>query len=239
MPTRVVGTCCCGTPPFSMNGHLWVRIDLTFGDQLYQGYMRRVVTAYTLTYQSSVPAKWQYSNVYPDSTNLQWPVYSWRNASAVGIPEWDRTSLCAIGLKQGSDSDYWLAGGEEGTSLDPADWAALITDLSSETGDFLQRQNILSNNNPVGRDSNSFEDSMHHLVWTDEWSLPFTYDSASYLITFEQYGLATRERFYPLSYTYNADEDLTSASFYAQYELNDIGFTFSRAPAQNNGGSGE
>lgn len=230
MPTRVVGTCCCGLPSFEKFGRMWVRIDVTCGDQYYQDYVRRVITSFTVTYMSQVPPKWRRSNTYSDGTYTTWPVSTWTDSSA-GMPDWERTSFLAISLGE-------LNGGPDGDSLDPDDWVALITDLSAAPISIVDFTGN-TNNNPVGHEINNIRNTgpeMRHLVWSNEWTLPFSYKSTAYQITFAQNGTALRDRFIPLSFTYDANDEVTSASWYARYEFDDINFAFSRVQAQNGGG---
>ena len=221
MPTRIVGTCCCGPPPFQLRGHIWVRIDTTWG--IVNG--SNEITGYELTYVPQVPARWKITT-NGEETN-SWNAYG-------SMDDATRTSFCGIGLL----NPYLMGGSEAEDQLDSDNWAALITNISSIPMCFSNSAS------PVGCEDGEFSNKMLNITWSSDWSLPFTYDGVNYVVTFPENGTCSRDRFYVLSYTefYSARppyDHRQGQSWYARYSLDGISHTFSRAPAQNNGGSGE
>lgn len=157
MPTRIVGTCCCGPPNFGRVLRFWVQVEETYGQY-------GALTSHTITPLGSIPASYQRtreykSDFYGDSTYTD---------TIQTTSDYNRHSL--FGVTYGN-----LSGG----SLDANDWVTLFTDMTD--ANFIQCDINGTTIQPKPIDDSLGEQSYFKL--TSDWTRTFTYGNATYRFT--------------------------------------------------------
>lgn len=210
MPTRVVGTCCCGTPNFIVNFQVWVQLELGFEHVMQNNDPDDKIlqcTSFTPAFLPNVPAKWKIEYYYPETGGTYvggYPMGSgWTDGSS-GMNEYDRTSLVSIGY--GSK-----VGGSGHNSMDATDWVAL-SNVSSFGFDITT--------SPIGMPAydDSIENYCKTLVPTNDWTFDFTYQGSSYRLTVPHEGnhVCGRNRLYQKHFT-EVDDEMSNGIWYARY----------------------
>ena len=228
MPTRVVGTCCCGPPPFMLDEHFWVQIDTTYSTRSDGVDPWGRCTGYTITPLASIPARFQVIYYFPPS---QWNPSGSSTGRTYNTDDWTRTSLLGVKLSPN------LLGGSEGHSFDPNDWVALFTNISDESLTPSTRSGTVINLigatlSDVAGESSYDQDLLGYMQLTSAWSRTFTYDGVSYVLTAPAGTVMGRGPFYPKSTTTDDDDDCPARSWYASYSfMSSSSYTIERAPS--------
>lgn len=217
MPTRVVGTCCCGPPSFGWALQFWVLIEET-----YDRYGE--FESSTITPLGSIPASYQRtcfykSDFYGDSSLTD---------TIQTTTDYNRYSL--FGVTYGS---------QNGGSLDPDAWVAFETEMTDET--FVQCDINGTTIRPEPIDYRTVGQKYFKL--TSDWTRIFTYGNTTYRFTVPAGVVFAHDTPYHSIFHYgpyevytawdNDDDNWISKTLYARFVLmRNNGETFERVQQQ-------
>lgn len=215
MPTRVVGTCCCGTPRFGRKLRFWVQVEETYGQ--YGAF-----ASHSITPLGSIPASYQRtrfykSDFYGDSSLTD---------TIQTTTDYNRYSL--FGVTYGS---------QYGGSLDPDAWVALETEMTDET--FVQCNSGGATITPTSLTGSGTK----YFKLTSDWTRTFTYAGVTYRFTAPAGAVFTHNTPYHSTFyggpyevytAFDNDKDYDiSKTLYARFELiMNSGETFERVQQQ-------